>query len=133
MYNQDLGHLNAAYILSLIGGIFVLSGGIILLALGTVLSMFTFGLGFLGFLAGIIGIIWGILIIIIAIRLKSDPSNHMTYGILLIMFSILSFFGAIGGFVIGFILTLIGGIMAIIYNPSPQPYVLPQPPQQPPQ
>ncbi len=133
MYNQDIGQLNAAYILSLIGGIFVLLGGLLVIVLGTILSRFNIGIGFLGFMAGIIGMIWGILIIIIAIQLKKDPSNHMTYGILLIIFSILSFLGAMGGFVIGFILTLIGGILAIIYNPSPQPYVLQQPPQQPPQ
>ena len=133
MYNQDIGQLNAAYILSLIGGIFVLLGGISVIVLGTIFAMFTFGIGFLGFMAGIIGMIWGILIIIIAIQLKKDPSNHMTYGILLILFSILSFIGAIGGFFVGFILTLIGGILAIIYNPSPQHYDLQQPPLQPPQ
>ncbi len=113
MYVNDRGILNAAHILSLIGGLFVLAGGITVLLFSGFIMLFSIIGGF-GFLMGFIGILWGVLIIIIAVEIKNNPGNHVIYGILLIILSVLSFFGAMAGFFIGFLLTLIGGILALI-------------------
>jgi hypothetical protein len=104
-----------AYVLSLIGGIFVVIGGLITAVIGAILTFAFAGIG--GFF-GILGIIWGILIIVFAVRLNSDPGSHTSSGALILIFSILSWLGGIGGLFIGFLLGLIGGILAIAWNPS---------------
>jgi hypothetical protein len=106
---------SGAYILTLVGGIFVLLGGLGLSTVGAVLTFFAFGLGGI---IGILGIIWGILLIYAATRLKSNPGQHGTWGALIVLFSLLSWFGGLGGFLIGFLLSLIGGILAIVWNPT---------------
>jgi len=124
----------AAFLLSLVGGIFILLGG-------GVMSMFgPFGLGGmmggyrgmmgyrysgygmmggLGFgMFGILGLIFGVIVIISAFMLNSKPHEHSTWGTLIVIFSVLSIFGsAMGGFGIGLILGLIGGILAITWKP----------------
>ena len=106
-----------AFILSMLGGIFVLLGGIARIVIGAVLTLF---IGGSGGLIGVLGIVWGILIILFASRLSSDPSSHSTSGALIIVFSILSWVGAIGGFFIGFLLGLVGGILALTWRPPEQ-------------
>lgn len=116
---------SAAYILSLIGGVFVVIGGVAVAAIG---ALATFMLAGIGGVFGILGIVWGILIIVFASRLNSAPSSHATSGALIIVFSLLSWAGAIGGFFIGFLLALIGGILAITWSPGVQPVAQPMPP-----
>ena len=116
---------SAAYILSLIAGIFVIIGGLAAAVIG---ALVTFMFAGIGGLVGILGIVWGVLIIVFALRLKSNPGSHATSGALIIVFSLLSWVGAIGGLFIGFLLGLIGGIMAIVWNPSPQPISQPMAP-----
>jgi len=65
----------------------------------------------------LVGAFWGILIIVFAALLRSSPEGHVGYGVGIIIFAILSWFGAFGGFGLGFLLSLIGGIMAITWNP----------------
>ena len=107
----------AAFLLSLIGGIFVLLGGLIVAAIGATLTFF---LGGIGGIIGLVGALWGILIIVFAVMLNSNPNNHTTYGVLILVFSLLSWFGSIGGLFLGFILGLIGGILAIVWSPPAQ-------------
>lgn len=116
---------STAYVLSLVGGIFVIIGGLATAAIG---AAFTFMLGGIGGLFGVLGIIWGVLIIVFASRLNSDPASHSTSGALIIVFSLLSWFGGIGGLFIGFILALVGGILAITWNPPAPPAAMPQAP-----
>jgi hypothetical protein len=116
---------SAAYVLSLVGGIFVVIGGLATAAIGAV---FTFMIGGIGGIFGVLGIVWGILIIYFATRLNSDPAGHSTSGALIIVFSLLSWFGGLGGFFIGFLLALIGGILAITWSPRTQPTSMPPPP-----
>jgi hypothetical protein len=59
----------------------------------------------------------GIMVIVGGIMVK-NPNKRMIGGILIIVFSILSLFGAWGGFLIGMILGIIGGILGIISKPS---------------
>jgi hypothetical protein len=124
----------AAFLLSLVGGIFILLGGGVMSMFGP----FGFGgmmggyrgmmgyrysgygmMGELGFgMFGILGLIFGVIVIISAFMLNSKPHEHSTWGTLIVIFSVLSIFGsAMGGFGIGLILGLIGGILAITWKP----------------
>lgn len=126
----------AAFLLSLVGGIFILLGG-------GVMSMFGpfgfggmmggyrgmmgngysgYGYGMMGGLGlgmfGILGLIFGVIVIISAFMLNSKPLEHSTWGTLIVIFSVLSIFGGMmGGFGIGLILGLIGGILGITWKP----------------
>ncbi len=130
----------AAFALSLVGGIFVLLNGVMWAIAGGSGSLW--GLGFFDFsgillLCGAIGIIFGFLIILGGIMMYVNPNQHVMWGVIVLILSILSL-GIGGGFFIGFILGLIGGILALVWKPTPQmvmpmyvqPY--PQPFMQPP-
>lgn len=68
---------------------------------------------------GAIGIVIGVLTLIMGILAFAKPQYHLLAGILLIVFSLLSFvFNVLGGFLIGFILALIAGILAIVFKPT---------------
>ena len=74
------------------------------------------GFGFLG----ILGLIFGIIVIISAVMLYNRSGEHTTWGALILVFSVLSVFGSMmGGFGIGVILGVIGGILAILWKPAP--------------
>ena len=49
-----------------------------------------------------------------------QPEHRVLAGVMLIVFSILSLISFWGGFGIGFIATLIGGILAIAWRPGPK-------------
>ena len=131
-----------AFVLSLIGGIFIVLGGGVVTMLGSWMGNYGYGMmgryggwggmmgrGFgmmgglgygFGFL-GLLGLIFGVIVIISAFMLNNKPEQHSTWGILIIVFSVLSIFGsAMGGFGIGLILGLIGGILGVVWKP-PQP------------
>jgi hypothetical protein len=108
-----------AFWLSLAGGVLVLLAGVVVIAFGAALS---FLIGGLGEIFGLAGVIWGILILLFAGLLKSMPDKHSAFGVVLILFSVFSWFGSFGGFVLGFLLSLIGGIMALAWKPpAPAP------------
>lgn len=68
-------------------------------------------------LFGLVGAVWGVLIIVCALLLRSMPQNHVGLGIAVIIFALFSWVGSFGGFVIGFLLALVGGILAIVWKP----------------
>lgn len=110
-----------AYLLSLIGGILILFFSLIYAAILAVFaSLFAavgFGLGAgIAIALAILALFFGIIILYFALQLKRSPQQSRTYGILILVFSIISFIGG-GGFYIGAILALIGGILAIIWTP----------------
>ncbi len=82
--------------------------------MGAMMGMMGSGLG----LIGIVGIVFGLIVIVSAIMLNIRPEQHMTWGALIAVFSILSLFGGAGGFFVGLILGLIGGILAITWKPA---------------
>lgn len=115
-----------AFILSLVGGIFIVIGGlvaaIISAIIGEVIDVIP-GLGWLGGLVivlGVLGLVFGIIVIVGAIMINSGvPEKVKTGSIIVLVFSILSLFvGGTGGFVIGFILGLIGGILGLTWKPE---------------
>ena len=62
---------------------------------------------------------FGLIILYFAMKLKSNPRSAKAYGILILVFALISFIGG-GGFYIGAILALVGGILAIVWNPPAQ-------------
>lgn len=112
-------------VLSLIGGIFVLIGGAIIAAVGGFLASLTvIGGGFvLAF--GIVGVVFGIIMIIGAVMMYSNPQSHTMWGVIVLVLSILSWVFAAGGIFIGFLLGLIGGILALTFKPSMGPAMMP--------
>ena len=66
---------------------------------------------------GIVGIIFGIMIIAAAIMLYMNSERHELWGALIIVFSVLMLIGCMGGFGIGLIFGIIGGILAVLWKP----------------
>ena len=128
----------AAFALSLIGAVIILLGGLAMLIQGAMNgnALLFAGLGDfgVGYAVGVLGLIWGIIALYGAIMMNSsDKSKVRTGAILVLVFSIISFFGALAGFYIGFILGLIGAILGLIWKPSataekPQPTATPPTP-----
>lgn len=71
---------------------------------------------FMAFL-GVIGIICGIIILIGAFMLYSGRASYGTWGIVILVLSIVGLLGG-GGFLIGAILGIVGGILAIQWRPA---------------
>ena len=65
----------------------------------------------------ILGLFSGVVMVIGAVMLRTRPQEHMTWGILILVFSIVSFAG-MGGYFIGAMLGIIGGAFAISYRPK---------------
>ncbi len=119
----------AAFVLSLISGILVLLTGILMLVAAGLVSSISgelvpgipYPLELIGSLIaifGVVGLIFGILILVGAVMIYSgEPSKVKIGSILVLVFSILSLFIVGGGFFIGFILGLIGGILGLIWKP----------------
>lgn len=107
--------LTAAFILSLVGSILVLLNAIVIAVLGGILGaafmpfLPVAGAVFFGF--AIFGLIIAILMLIGSILIMTGKPK--AGGILVLIFSIISLFIG-GGFFIGFILGLIGGILALV-------------------
>jgi Family of unknown function (DUF6114)/zinc-ribbon domain len=115
----------AAMVLSLIGGIFVLIGGALLAAAGGILSSLAIVGGGLVTAFGIVGVVFGILMIVGAVMMYTNPASHTMWGVIVLVLSILSWVFAIGGIFIGFLLGLIGGILALVFKPSMGPTMMP--------
>jgi hypothetical protein len=99
---------DGAFAVSLIGGIFILLGGFIFLIFGI----------------GIVGIICGIIIIVGAAAARKNPSSAKGWGIGIIVLSLVSLI-SLGGFGIGFLLALIGGILFVAWEPPTPAYYYP--------
>jgi hypothetical protein len=104
-----------AFIISLLGGIFVLLGGLIWLPLATLLTIFA-GIGFLlyAFLA------FGIIILVGALMINSNPRATHTWGIIILLLGIFSLFGVTT--TLGGILAIIGGALALSWKPGASGY-----------
>jgi hypothetical protein len=64
---------------------------------------------------GLFGLISGIIVLVSGAMLRTNPSQRTLWGTLILVFSVLSFFGT-GGFIIGAILGIVGGIMALTWK-----------------
>ena len=130
----------AAFILSLIGGIFILLGGgmrSMMVSYGFSSMMSDYwrydgmmsqygwehgpGFGMMGRYAfggifGLVSVLFGVSVIVGALMLYNNPAQHTKWSIVILIFSVLSIF-ATAGFGTGFILGIIGGILALAWKP----------------
>jgi len=124
------------FLLSFIGGLLIFVGGIVssiwFIYGGTswgdysnmwygmmggyhgMMGSFGFPLSSMGVLS-LVGLVSGILVILAAIMLNIRPHEKKAWGLLIIIFSALSFLN-MGGFVVGAVLGLVGGAFAVSSN-----------------
>lgn len=70
---------------------------------------------------GLFGLISGVIVLVSGVMLRTNPSQRTLWGTLMLVFSVLSLFGT-GGFVVGAILGIVGGIMTLTWRaPAAQP------------
>jgi len=123
-----------ASILALVGGILITLGGMFFVVVSTVilpnldLTQLHTNLpqsmkpsiipGVVGAM-GAFGLISGIIVMASAVLLRVNTGQREVWGILILVFSVLSFLGP-GGFFVGAILGILGGIMTLMWKPSTQ-------------
>jgi Family of unknown function (DUF6114) len=73
--------------------------------------------GFVGAIA-VFGLICGSIVTLSAVLLRLKPNQRQTWGVLVLVFSVLGFFG-FGGFIVGSVLGIVGGIMTLRWKPLP--------------
>jgi hypothetical protein len=71
--------------------------------------------GFFGVLSAV-GLISGIIIVTGAVMLRARPQEHTAWGVVILVFSIVSFVG-MGGYFVGALLGIAGGAFALSYHP----------------
>lgn len=76
------------------------------------------GFGTIFLVMGVIGLILGVLIVVGAVVAYNNPEQRSTWGIGIIILAILSVILSAGGMIIGFILSLIGGILFVTWKPT---------------
>lgn len=132
------GTTTAAFILSIIGGIFMIAASGMMAShvsipyyagmMGAYSGMMGGYYGMMGGYSGMmpwyasgswfygvlaIGVLAGIVVLIGAIMLYARPAQSSTWGILILVFSSLALFG-MGGFFLGAILGAVGGALALV-------------------
>ena len=129
----DVEYPNIPSILALVGGVLIMLVDAFLLTVALVIlphlnytnfvpprgytgSPSNLVSGFVGALA-IFGMICGVIVTLSAVLLRLKPGHRQTWGILLLVFSILSFFG-FGGFIAGAVLGIVGAIMTLRWKPA---------------
>lgn len=123
----------AAFVLSLIGAIIYLLVGIFIAAASALVgSMVGFAGAAMAGLAvavvGGIGLVSGAIMLVGAIMMNSsDRSRVKTGAILVLVFTLVGAIFTVGGFVIGFILALVGSILGLTWKPSMQTAPSPMP------
>ena len=121
----------AAMVLSLIGGLFVIFGGAALAFAGSIIGSFNVtgaaSASNTVLALGVVGVIMGIIMVIGGFMMYSKPTSAKMWGVIVLILSIISWVTAIGGFFIGFLLGLIGGILALTFKPSMTPGAMPPP------
>ena len=127
-----------AALLSMAGGLIIATVGlswIILMAIGWATNWFdwldTFmhgfdnhfhflGIGSFGYVMGFSGLVLGIGIMLASLMLNRGPDEHGLWGIVIIILSALSMMGGMGGMGLGLLLGVVGGILAVLWQPPKQ-------------
>jgi hypothetical protein len=131
--NTATGYPTTASIISLIGGIVITLGGLLFVAVSTfVLPNINYGnlvlpqnlpasaipglvSGFVGMI-GIFGLVSGAVVLVSSVMLLTGKGQPRTWSVLILVFSILSLFG-LGGFLVGAVLGIVGGALALRWKP----------------
>jgi hypothetical protein len=139
--------LTTSFILSLIGGVIIFVTSLVGLAWfgtsgpgwggfgGWMNGMMGGSHGFTGggqfgffSILSILGLFSGVIMIFGAVMLRARPQDHLIWGVVVLVFALVSFVD-MGGFFVGAILGIIGGALALSYHPhvaGPPPSNLPQ-------
>jgi hypothetical protein len=109
----------AAGVLTIVGGFFILAGG---LAFAVAFAIFAV----LGFVSGffLLGLLVGALTILVGILMIVFPSGHSFFGIVAVALALTSILVALGGFIVGFLCALIGGILALRWTRQDERIIL---------
>jgi hypothetical protein len=126
-------------ILALVGGVLIMLTGLLLVAVSAfILPNLNFSsfpnfhppqgittAGIPALISGVVGVIGafglisGIIVLVSSVMLLANIGQRNTWGILILVFSVLSFLG-LGGFIIGAILGIVGGILTLRWKPPTQ-------------
>jgi len=108
-----------AFVLSLIGGLFIVVGGLY----GLVLTgSYYYGYSVSYVLFGVLGLVCGVGVLFGAALVYVVPRQRVAWGVVIIVLGVASLFsftaGMFGGFFIGMVLAILGGSLAIAWRPS---------------
>ena len=134
--NTKSDYPKVASILALVGGILIILCATLLVAVSTfILPHISYSNvntpprlppgSIPGLVSGIVGtmgafgLISGVIVLVSALVLLTNSSQRRTLGVLILVFSVLSFLG-LGGFVVGAILGVAGGILTLTWKPPTQ-------------
>ncbi len=106
------------FALSLLGGLYIATAAVLV-------DVFTFDV--FGLLLGLLGLGFGASVVYNACMLYLHPRERVSRGIVIVVLSLLSLVTAVGGFYVGLILGVIGGALAIRWEPPRVPYFVPPP------
>ena len=126
------GMTTTAFVLSLIGGIIIVLNSILTIfwstnggpwyggMMGSWMGGFGYGYNYgLTFAFSVAALISGIIVMVAAVMLNARPAEHMAWGAIVLIFSVVSFLG-MGGFFIGAILGIAGGAIALSFRAQPK-------------
>jgi|SRR2546422_3092536 len=123
------------FVLSLIGGVFILLGAL-------TMSIFAFGImsmtNMMGMMSGmmtsmydvmgmgmtmgstrvlgLLGLASGTMVILGAVLIYTRPAESQVWGAIVLAFSLVSILGSMGGFLVGLILSVVGGSLALSWK-----------------
>jgi len=112
------GHPVGPFLTALLGGVLMMSNGIVTFLVGANYLYAGNGAAWsqvTGF--GYFELAVGFVVVLLAALLLIDPSRPTTIGIAIAALSLVSYFGG-GGFFVGLILGVVGGIWALFVQPS---------------
>jgi len=129
---QNAEKPNVAFILSLVGGLLIFVGSAVSIVWFSVGSA-PFG-GYWGMMSGwhgmtgsygfaydyllvlsVLGLVCGVMVVVGGFMLSLRPLEHVTWGVLILVFSAVSF-ASMGGWFVGAILGVAGGALAVAWR-----------------
>jgi hypothetical protein len=125
---MDTNRPRAVVVLTIIGAVLIVVDGAVLWSQGTYLNLVHLGLGNFSLFWGQTEALEGFALIALAFATLIWPRTHFYTGAAIIFISALSLLGG-GGFLVGWLIAIAGGIFALIfrveYYPEPEEFLPP--------